>query len=148
MAADLINLPGKASIALAEAIAAEDLDMAADCFARDACFITPDATLTSGRDGIRPILAQLIGAGAQIEIEASSMILAGEVAVGVERWCIRFRGVNGTPLRQTPPESLVVIRRIQDRWRLAIAAPWGFGNAQSPTLRSSRISVCGQAGRC
>jgi ketosteroid isomerase-like protein len=128
VAVSVTNPPGRTSLALANAISARDLDGAANCFARDARFITPDTTLIRGRDGIRPILAQLINARAQIEIEASSLVCLGEVALGAERWCIRFRGVNGSPLRQVWPEILMAIHRIEGSWKFAIAAPWGFGD--------------------
>ena len=121
-----LRTPGGASLALAQAIGLGDLDRAASCFARDACFITPDATSLNGREAIRSILAQLIAAEVKIEIEASSVLLAGEVAFGSERWRIRFRGVDGDSFQQTSPASMV-LRHLEDRWIVAIAAPWGWG---------------------
>lgn len=121
-----LRAPGKASLALARAIGAGELDAAASCFARDACFVTADATPIRGREEIRPALAQLIAIGARIEIEASSLLLAGDIALGSERWHIHFRGVDGAPFRQTSPAKRV-LRRREGSWVLAIAAPWGWG---------------------
>lgn len=121
-----LRFPEGTTRVLAQAIGAGKLDVAASCFARDACFVTPDATAVRGREEIRAVLAQLIAMGAQIEIEAGSLLLAGEVALGSEYWHIHFRGVNGAPFRQAFPASMV-LRRLEDSWTLAIAAPWGVG---------------------
>lgn len=120
------STPENASLALVRAIGNGDLDAAARCFARDACFVSPDASTIRGRDEIRPVLAQMIGVDTQIEVEASSVLSAGEVALGSERWQISFRDVHGTPFRQTSPANMV-LRRIGGSWTLVIAAPWGWG---------------------
>jgi ketosteroid isomerase-like protein len=117
--------PQHTSSVFAAAIAARNLEAAADCFAKDACLITPDATAVSGREQIRPILAQLIASGARIKVQGSSLILAGEVALGSERWLIRSRGTAGTVFEQASSPTLV-LRYLEDAWKLAIAAPWGW----------------------
>lgn len=114
-----------ASLSLAKAIRAGDLDAAQGRFADNACLITPDATAIYGHDEIRPILAQLIDAGTVIQVETGSLVRVGEVALGSERLHFRSRGV---PHRQSFPAN-TVLRRYGDDWRIAIAAPWGWGHA-------------------
>ncbi|HEX3041257.1 MAG TPA: nuclear transport factor 2 family protein [Solirubrobacterales bacterium] len=116
--------PGEITLAFAEAIGRGDLDAAARCFAKDACLITPDATAVRGRAEIRPILHQLIVVGSRIEVQESSVVLAGEVALGSERWLLTSAGSEGEPFtRALTPTT--VMRQIEGAWKLAVAMPWG-----------------------
>jgi ketosteroid isomerase-like protein len=121
-----LQTPQQVSLAFAQALNASDLEAATYCFAKDACLITPDATAIRGREEIRPILAQLIARGTRIEVQASSVLVTGEVALGSERWAIRSAGAEGTVFEQSS-SPVVVSRLIEGAWKLAIAAPWGWG---------------------
>lgn len=103
-----------------------DLDGAASCFARDGCLITPDATAIHGRDQIRDVLAQMVRRRTEIKIEMSSSVDAGEVLLVHQRWRIS----TGEQLRQRfeqTADAVLVLRRIEEEWKLSIAAPWGYG---------------------
>jgi ketosteroid isomerase-like protein len=110
--------------AFAASISRGDLDAAAHCFAKDACLITPDSTAMRGRDEIRPILHQLIVVGSQIEVQESSIVIAGEVALGTERWALTTPGSDGSPFTRTLTPTMV-LRQLEDVWKLAVAMPWG-----------------------
>lgn len=115
--------PQESSRAFAASISRGDLDAAALCFAKDACLVTPDATAVRGRDEIRPILHQLIALESQIEVQESSVLPAGEVALGTERWLFTSPGSEGTAFtRSLTP--LLVLRQLEGVWKLAIALPW------------------------
>jgi ketosteroid isomerase-like protein len=118
--------PQESTRAFAAAISRGDLDAAAYCFAKDACLVTPDATAVRGRDEIRPILHQLIVLESQIEVQESSVLLAGEVALGTERWAIASPGSEGDSFKRslTP---MVVLRQLEGVWKLAVAIPWWRG---------------------
>jgi ketosteroid isomerase-like protein len=116
--------PRESTRALADAISRGDLEGAARCFAKDACLITPDSTAVRGREEIKPILHQLIVTGSQIEVQESSIVLAGEVALGSERWILTSAGFDGTPFTRTLTPT-VVMKQIEDTWKLAVAMPWG-----------------------
>lgn len=129
--ADLSKASPKRSIrAFAAAINAADPQVAADCFARDACLITPDATTIKGREEIRAVLAQLIARRPQIDIEFSGMLRAGDVVLACQRWRIRSKSTGGEPFVQIS-NPILVLRCIEDEWKLAIAAPWGWGRGVS-----------------
>jgi ketosteroid isomerase-like protein len=115
--------PRESTRALANAISRGDLDSAARCFAKDACLITPDATAVRGREEIKPILHQLIVVGSQIEVQESSIVLAGEVALGSERWLVTSAGSEGSPFTRTLTPT-VVLRQIEEVWKVAVAMPW------------------------
>ena len=116
--------PRESTRALAASISRGDLDAAAHCFAKDACLLTPDATAVRGREEIKPILHQLIAAGSQIEVQESSIVLAGEVALGTERWVVTSAGSEGEPFTRTLTPT-IVMRQIEGVWKLAVAMPWG-----------------------
>jgi len=116
--------PRESSRALAASISRGDLDAAAHCFAKDACLLTPDATAVRGREEIKPILHQLIVARSQIEVQDSSIVLAGEVALCNERWLVTSAGSEGTPFTRTLTPTMVM-REIEGAWKLAVAMPWG-----------------------
>jgi ketosteroid isomerase-like protein len=115
--------PRESTRALAASISRGDLDSAARCFAKDACLLTPDATAVRGREEIKPILHQLIVTGSQIEVQDSSIVLAGEVALGSERWIVTSAGSEGSPFTRTLTPT-VVLRQIEEVWKLAVAMPW------------------------
>jgi ketosteroid isomerase-like protein len=120
--------PERSSHDLVGALSAGNLNAATACFARDGCLITPDGTAVHGRDRIRSVLAQLILARAKIEIERSSTLVVGDVALRRERWTIRSSGTEGRGLSQST-ESTLVLRWIEERWKVALVAPWGWAEA-------------------
>jgi ketosteroid isomerase-like protein len=111
-----------------QALSDGDLEAASSCFARDGCLITPDATAIHGRDRIRPVLAQLVLRHTEIRVELSSAIAAGDVILAHERWRVRSGGPEGPRIEQTLHPTLA-LRWIDGEWKLAIAAPWGWGQA-------------------
>jgi hypothetical protein len=115
---------------LATAISEGRLDLANDCFSRGACLLTPDATVVRGRENIRPILAQLLARETRIEILDEAGIDAGSVQLAGQRWRITSRGVEGEPFSQVT-HPVLVTGQIEQRWKLLIAAPWGWA-AWSP----------------
>jgi len=115
--------PQEITRAFAASISRGDLDAAAYCFAKDGCLVTPDATAVRGRDEIRPILHQLIVLESQIEVQDSTILAAGEVALGTERWVVTSPGSEGGPFtRMLTP--MVVMRQLEGVWKLAVALPW------------------------
>lgn len=115
--------PQESTRAFAASIGRGDLDAAAHCFAKDACLVTPDATAVRGRDEIRPILHQLIVLGSRIEVQESSVVLAGEVALGTERWVVTSPGSDGSSFTRALTPTLV-LREVEGIWKIAVAMPW------------------------
>lgn len=118
------STPREGTRAFAASINRGDLDAAARCFTKDACLLTPDTTAVQGREAIRPILRQLIVAGFRIETQESSILLAGEVALGTERWLVSSTGSEGSPFTRRLTPTLV-LHHVEDVWKLAVAMPWG-----------------------
>lgn len=116
--------------AFCAALNAGSLDRACSCFTRDGCLITPDGTSVHGRGAISGVLAQVVGAGTRISIEVSAIVAAGDVALGREMWRIESRVPGGGSFAREPSPTLV-LRRIEARWKLALAAPWGWGQLRT-----------------
>ena len=116
--------PEQSSRVFAASISRGDLDAATSCFAKDACLLTPDARVVRGRDEIRTILRQMIASGSRIEVQESSVVLAGEVALGTERWVVTSAGSEGEPFSRTLTPTMVM-RQVEGFWKLAVAMPWG-----------------------
>jgi ketosteroid isomerase-like protein len=118
------KMPEEVTRAFAESLTRGDLGAATRCFAKDACLVTPDATAVRGREDIRPILRQLIASGSRIEVRESSMLLAGEIALGTERWVLTIPVPEGKPFTRALTPTMV-LRRLEGAWKLAVAIPWG-----------------------
>jgi uncharacterized protein (TIGR02246 family) len=118
----------RASVTFARALSLGDLEGATACFARDGCLITPDSTAVHGRDRVRPILAQLVARGIEVRVELSHAVSAGEVVLVNERWKVSSGPAEGLRVEQTLNPTLV-LRQLEGEWKLAIAAPWGRGQA-------------------
>jgi ketosteroid isomerase-like protein len=118
--------PQESTRAFAQSITAGNLEAAAYTFAKDACLVTPDATAVRGREEIRPILHQLIASGTQIEVQESSIVLAGEVALGTERWLLSVPASEGELLTRTLTPT-IVLRQVEGVWKIAVAMPWQRG---------------------
>jgi ketosteroid isomerase-like protein len=115
--------PQDSTLAFTDSISRGNLDAATNCFTKDACLLTPDATTIRGREEIRPILHQLIVIGARIEVQESSIVRAGEVALASERWAFASGDAEGAPFARTLSPTLVM-RRVEGVWKLAVAMPW------------------------
>jgi ketosteroid isomerase-like protein len=105
------------------ALASGDLEAATACLTSDSSLVTPDATSVSGRGAIRGVLAQLIAQQPEISIGPSSTLAAGDVAFVNQRWRIRLRASPDSSYVQVV-SPILVLHRVDDDWKLAIAAPW------------------------
>jgi ketosteroid isomerase-like protein len=114
---------GCGGAALAEALNRGELEAAAECFCVDARLVTPDATTVHGREGICQLLAQLIAVETHVVVERSEAARGLASAVVSERWRVISRGAEGRELRRMLC-PLLVLRRVEDRWKLSIAEPW------------------------
>lgn len=124
-AGDTLDEAEGASFAFAQALYQRDVDAATACFAADARLVTPDGTVVQGREEIRGVIQQLLLLKGQLRVEVGRMLMVGKVALGSERWTMRFEGLEGVPYEQITV-STTVYRHSGCRWELLIAAPWGW----------------------
>jgi ketosteroid isomerase-like protein len=114
-------------IAFLSALRRGDTRRAVAYLARDACFVTPDATVVRGRPDVAAILAQLTATGMELEAEPLvPALIAGDTALCPERWTAISAGEGGESLVRTFVSRSVMVR-IEEDWKLLILAPWGGG---------------------
>lgn len=117
--------PGGSCLSFARALSAGNLDLAAGCFARDGCLVTPDATAVHGRERIRGVLAQMVSRRTEICVELSIPVAGGDVVLVHQRWRIRS-GEEARGRHEQTSDAVLVLRQIEGAWKLSIVAPWGY----------------------
>jgi len=118
-----IDLPERVVARFVAAVNEGRLRDATGCFSRKGCLVTPDSTAVHGRDEIQRILAQLIARGVRIEVELSTELRAGDVALSRQRWRVYSDDADGSPYIQELTASLI-LQLVEGRWKVVIAAPW------------------------
>jgi ketosteroid isomerase-like protein len=134
MKTEMLATPAKTQIAclsLPRLLSVGNLNAATACFALKACLLTPDATAIHSRQHIRPVLAQLIARRVRIEVAHEDLIVAGDVAFARQRWLVNTTGVGESRFEQTLNPAFV-LRQIEGRWKLSIAALWGWAGDCQP----------------
>jgi ketosteroid isomerase-like protein len=111
---------------LSRRLSAGDLRAIGACLAKDACLLTPDGTAVHGREAVRRVLAQLIAAEVQIEVESSRALVAGDTALARERWSASSNGPDGSRVAGVLHPTLS-FQRIEGAWKLAVLVLWGWG---------------------
>jgi ketosteroid isomerase-like protein len=104
------------------ALRAGDVERAVALFSREACFLTPDATVIHGRPRIRNFLHQLVDLAEELTIGQRTMLTAGDVALGKESWSMLL-GRGEAAVRRTS-RSTIVLGRIEGIWKIAVVDPW------------------------
>jgi hypothetical protein len=130
----------RACRAFAEALSAGLPELAAACFAPNGCLLTPDATAVHGREDICLVLVQLVALHAQVEVQSSGEVEAGELALVRQRWKIALKAPGEEQIVQSTSPAFV-LRRVEAEWKLAIAAPWGTGEGTLQAVDSSRTGA-------
>ncbi len=105
------------------ALSRGELAAATACFTREGSMVTPDGTAVHGRSDIGAILAQLIATRTEVQIEQLAMRAAGDVALATGRLTLRSDGPEGSRVEQSC-EPTVALRMVENRWKIAILAPW------------------------
>jgi uncharacterized protein (TIGR02246 family) len=115
-----------ASIAgrFAAALLDGDPRAAADHFAVDAQFLTPDGTQVTGRASILGVLAQLTAAEQKLEIKTGRTLSTGAVALCTQYWKRTSRNAASERFEASHIAKLVLVRGAGE-WQILIASPWG-----------------------
>jgi hypothetical protein len=63
--------------------------------------------------------------GVDSEAQASTSLTVGDIVLATERWVFRSGRRADSRLEQAF-NSTLVLKHIEQRWKFAIAAPWGW----------------------
>jgi len=88
--------------------------------------VAQPAMAAEGTAAVREALAQFFMMRPRLAIEASRIIVAGDIALALTRWTLDGAGPDG-PVRMTGTATDVLRRQPDGRWRVAIDNPWGIG---------------------
>jgi uncharacterized protein (TIGR02246 family) len=120
------HTPEQLSREFAEAIGARDVHAALALWSEDAALIQADGQAIRGHVAIESALRALVENGIYIDIRLAGAVAAGDVAIGSGTLTMSGVGADGRPFEHRS-ESVVVYRRGEDdRWRIALDAPWGL----------------------
>jgi ketosteroid isomerase-like protein len=104
---------------------AGDLEATLALYDREARFVAPSGETLAGHDGIRPVLAGLIGAGTRFQSRVVKAVVSGEIAVLYTDFSGTTRDARGetVPIRSA---AIEVLRRQPDgTWKLVVGDPNG-----------------------
>lgn len=110
--------------AFVAALNAGDLVRAVARLSREACLVTPDATVIRGRSDVAGALKQFFAIGFRAHLDLRSAIEIGEVVLVSDRWTTRVGGSGSAA--QGSARGTVVLRMLEGRWKILLAAPWGW----------------------
>jgi uncharacterized protein (TIGR02246 family) len=118
--------PAELSEAFAEALARGDVEEALELWVEDATILTASGDAVQGREAIGAALRALVENGAEVEIELTRTVTAGDVALGLGTLTLRGTGADGQPFRHRSSSAVIYTRCPDGAWRVAIDAPWGL----------------------
>jgi len=103
-----------------------DLDTTTNLLAREACLVTPDATVIKGRSDVTLAFKQFVTIGFQARLDLRSVLEIADVALVVGRWTTQV-GAGGSA-SSTSTRGTVILRVLEGRWKILLAAPWGWAD--------------------
>jgi uncharacterized protein (TIGR02246 family) len=110
---------------LGEAIADRDLDRAVALYEPEATFAPQPDHVISGLDAIREAVAAFIATEPELTGEITKVLTAGDTALVQNRWELRGRQPDGSPVEMSGVSADVVRRQPDGSWRVLIDDPWG-----------------------
>jgi uncharacterized protein (TIGR02246 family) len=118
--------PEELSMAFAEALRKRDVERAVELWVDEPTILAPTGEALQGREAVRAALIALIENGADVQIELSRSVTAGDVALGLGTLTLSGVGADGEPFNQRSSSAVIYSRAADGRWRIAIDAPWGL----------------------
>ncbi len=92
----------------------------------EARLLTPDGTEMVGRRKIYEVLAQLTAPGPEIRLEAPRLLVAGPVALCLQRWTLRSRSAGAESFEQAFAATMALSRDDRkEAWLLMAVNLWG-----------------------
>jgi hypothetical protein len=110
-------------MAFAEALQRRDPRAAHAELEPGARVLTAEHTEVSDPEAVGIVLAQLTSPERRLDICPGRTIVKDDAALCTQSW--RLRSVSGDPGFERGSCVFFLLRRAGERWRIAIAAPWG-----------------------
>ena len=101
-----------------------ELDATTSLYEASGVLVAQPATTAEGTAAVREALARFFALRPRLAVDASRIIIAGDVALALTRWTLDGAGPDG-PVRMTGTATDVLRRQADGRWCVAIDNPWG-----------------------
>ncbi len=109
---------------------AGDVERALDLWVEDAAIVQPGGQMVRGREAMGAALRALVDHQISLDIDVEQVFAAGDVAVATGTLTMSTTGEDGEPFTQRSRSVVISSRGADNRWRLAIDAPWGLPGAE------------------
>ena len=113
--------------AVAAGLETGDLERVISLYDPEATFVPQPGQSIRGSEAIRDALAAFIALRPQMTGEIEQVLVAGDTALVRNRWALRGRQPDGTPVEMDGTSADVLRRGEDGRWRILIDDPWGTG---------------------
>jgi len=111
--------------AFVEAFSSGDPDALVDLYEPDAIQAGPDGQVTTGRDQLRSVFAQLLAAGITVHGTQVRALVTGDLALTSTRYEVETTAPDDAPRTAVVHTAEVSRRQPDGSWRVVIDAP-GF----------------------
>ncbi|HUA74558.1 MAG TPA: SgcJ/EcaC family oxidoreductase [Solirubrobacteraceae bacterium] len=119
--------PAALLAAFLAAVNARDIDAAVELWREDAAIVQLDGEVLRGREAIAGALRTMVDNRIEIDTEVSGIVETGEVALVTGTLTLSGANGDGADGRfVTRSSSIVIYRRDEQGWRIALDAPWGL----------------------
>jgi uncharacterized protein (TIGR02246 family) len=106
-----------------ELVQLRDLDQLVALYERDAVFIPAPGVRCEGHEAIRAALADMLALKPTLQISASEVHLAGDLALVINDWQMTGTAPDGTPVHQGGRSADVLRRQSDGGWLVSIDHP-------------------------
>jgi uncharacterized protein (TIGR02246 family) len=120
----LAQTPQEVMRQLIAAFNAGDVDAALALYHPEATVVFERGRPATGLAAIREVMEKFLGSQPRLAIEAHATIESDDVALHCTRWSLTRIGANDVPEHSTGRGAVVLRRRDDGSWAVAIENPW------------------------
>lgn len=123
----MTSTPADVIEAVAAGLERGDLERVISLYDPEATFAPQPGQSIRGTEAIRDALTAFIALKPQMTGEIEQVLVAGDTALVRNRWALRGRRPDGTPVEMDGTSADVLRRGDDGHWRILIDDPWGTG---------------------
>lgn len=117
--------PEQVLASIVDGINTGNVDALMTLYEPDAAFATQPGSLAHGLHGIRGGLAGFIAMKGTLDLKATRVLEASDLALVIGEWSFVGTGPDGQPVTLTGHSADVLRRQPDGSWRFVIDNPWG-----------------------
>ena len=110
---------------IVEGINTGNFDMLMALYEPGAAFATQPGNLSHGLPGIREALGGFVAMKGKLDLEVTTVLEVGDLALVIGVWSFTGPGPDGEPVKLAAKNADVLRRQVDGSWRFVIVYPWG-----------------------